>query len=243
MINFIICEDEKTLATEYKNEIDKFMMRYDIDYQCYLFDGYTKEWETLARTNTEFKVYILDIKTNHGSGLNAARIIREELEDWNSMIIIITSYIEYKYDALSKRLMLLEFINKLDKCKEHLREDLEICIKHYNNRPKVLKFSYKKVINNIEFAHIIYIEKEIDSKRCIIHTIKDNIPYPGTINSLLTKLDARFMKTSRSAIVNLEKIINFDSKNNVINFIGGQSTDAIARDKKKGIIRYVRGLK
>ena len=33
MLSFVICEDEKVLATEYKNEVDKFMMNYDHEYQ------------------------------------------------------------------------------------------------------------------------------------------------------------------------------------------------------------------
>ena len=121
MINFVICEDESVLAEEYKNEIDKFMMKYDDEYTFKFFDGYTEEWKKFARTNTDFKVYLLDIKTNKGSGLDAARLIREVYEDWNSMIIIITSYTEYRYDALTKRLMLVYFINKLDDCSKHLQ--------------------------------------------------------------------------------------------------------------------------
>ena len=49
MINFIICEDEVELMNEYKLEIDKFMMNYDIDYKCYLFQSYDKKFEKAAR--------------------------------------------------------------------------------------------------------------------------------------------------------------------------------------------------
>lgn len=34
MINFVICEDEPELLKEYKYQIDKFMMKYDIEYKC-----------------------------------------------------------------------------------------------------------------------------------------------------------------------------------------------------------------
>ena len=243
MIKFVICEDEKVLAAEYKNEIDKFMMKYDYEYKCQLFTGYTKEFEETVKEDQDYKIYLLDIKTNEGSGLDAARMIIEQYNDWTSLIIIITSYNEYKYDAFGKRLMLVDFINKLDKCIEHLQKTLEICIKLYDTRLKSLKFVYKNVIHNIDFRHIVCIEKEQDSKRCTIHLVnKEEIPYQGTISSLMKKLDERFIKISRSSIINLDQVERYDLQNNVIEFKNGDVTNEISRDMRKGIIEYVRSL-
>lgn len=243
MIQFIICEDEKVLATEYKNEIDKFMMKYDHDYQCKLFSGYTKGFYTLAKTEQDFKIYLLDIKTDEGSGLDAARIIREEYNDWTSLIIIITSYNEYKYEAFGKRLMLVDFINKLDKCKDRIQETLAVCMNLYDTRPKALKYVYKNIIHNIDYRHIVYIDKEQDSKRCTIHLInKETIPYQGTINNLIEILDERFVKISRSAIINTDLINKYDLKANKIEFKNGEATEDISRDKKRGIVDNVRGI-
>ena len=61
-----------------------------------------------------------------------------------------------------------EFINKLDKCKEHLQEVLALCMKLYDNRPKALKYVYKNTIHNIDYRHIVFIDKEQESKRCTI---------------------------------------------------------------------------
>ena len=243
MINFVICEDEKVLATEYKKEIDKFMMKYDFDYECISFDGYNEEWKTYAKNDNIFKIYLLDIKTNKGSGLDAARYIREELDDWTSMIIIITSFNEYKYDALGKRLMLVDFINKLDNYSEALHASLEICLKSYDNRPKVLKYAYKGIVYNIDFRHIVKIEKEQDTKRCTIYNIEnEEIPYQGTINKIIEILDDRFIKISRSTIINLEHVSRFKAKDNIIEFRNGEKTNAISRDMRKGLIDHVRGL-
>lgn len=242
MIKFIICEDEKVLATEYKDEIDKFMMKFDYEYKCQLFTGYTKEFEKLAKEDKDFKIYLLDIKTTEGSGLDAARMIREEYNDWTSLIIIITSYNEYKYDAFGKRLMLVDFINKLDKCKEHLQESLAVCMKLYDTRPKALKYVYKNTVHNLDYRHIVYIDKEQDSKRCTIHMInKETVPYQGTINNLIDILDDRFVKISRSAIINTDHINKFDLKENKIEFKNGDTTEDISRDMKRGIVDHVRG--
>ena len=64
MINFIICEDEPELLKMYQQQIDKFMMKYDIDYTCYTFDRYNIKWKRSIRTIVGFKIYLLDIKTD-----------------------------------------------------------------------------------------------------------------------------------------------------------------------------------
>ena len=56
MLSFVICEDEKVLATEYKNEVDKFMMNYDHEYQIKIFSGYSDEFYKYAKTTEDFKV-------------------------------------------------------------------------------------------------------------------------------------------------------------------------------------------
>ena len=63
MINFIICEDEPELLNIYQQQIDKFMMKYDIDYTCYTFDRYNNKWKRIIKSVVGFKIYLLDIKT------------------------------------------------------------------------------------------------------------------------------------------------------------------------------------
>ena len=129
MLNFIICEEENTFVTAYKKIIDKIMMNFDIDYNYHVFKSYNNKWKDITEKETGFKVYLLAMKTKEGSGLDAARYIREEIDDWQSMIIMISSYLEYKYEALSKRLMLIDFISKLDNIECRLTEAIKIAIK------------------------------------------------------------------------------------------------------------------
>ena len=63
MISFVICEDEKTLAKEYKSEIDKVMMNHDFESKMYYFDRYDNKFYNFVKKNNDLKVYILDIKT------------------------------------------------------------------------------------------------------------------------------------------------------------------------------------
>ena len=241
MIEFIICEDEVEFIKKYKGIVEKIMMKYDDEYKIHCFEEYSANWRKYAKNN-HFKVYILDLKTKNGSGLDAARYIREELDDWQSMIIFVTAYPEYKYEALGKRLMLVDFVNKLDNLDNRLTQAIQISLKNYDNRPKALKYTYKKVVYNIEFNKIIYIEKEQDNKRCIIKTKDKDFYIQGNLSVVEKLLDNRFIKCSRSYIINLEQVLSFDKKTNLMLFKNGDKLYCVSRNKRKEIINYVRGI-
>ncbi len=242
MINFIICEEDTPFVTIYKKVIDKIMMNYDIEYDYHIFKGYNAKWKEFTSKETGFKVFIMAVKTNEGSGLDAARFIRESLDDWQSMIIMISAYLDYKYEALSKRLMLIDFISKFDNIECRLGEAIKISLKNYDKRPKTLKFTYKKTLYNIEFSKILYIEKEQDNKRCICKTIEGNYYISGNLSTVKKMLDHRFLQICRSIIINGEQIQSFNIKSNIITFKNKEELNAISRNKKKDIIKYIRGM-
>lgn len=239
MINFIICEDEKEIRKNTKSCIVSFMMNYDIDYKIYEFDSYNKKFEDIVKEDNGFKIYFLDIKTNNGSGLDAARMIREKYDDWVSAIIIMTSYAEYKYEALSSRLYLLDFIVKFDNCDKKIKEDLLIAMKSYDKRYKMLSYEYNHTYYKLEYRQIIYIEKEPDSKRCIIKTKYGEQVIPGTLSEVYKKLDDRFLKIHKSMIVNVNEISKYEIRKNKITFKNGDHTHLISRNKKKELIESV----
>ncbi len=239
MINFIICEDEKEIRKNTKSCILSFMMNYDIDYKIYEFDAYNKKFEDIVKEDNGFKIYFLDIKTNNGSGLDAARMIREKYDDWVSAIIIMTSYAEYKYEALSSRLYLLDFIVKFDNCDKKIKEDLLIAMKSYDKRYKMLSYEYNHTYYKLEYRQIIYIEKETDSKRCIIKTKYGEQAIPGTLSEVYKKLDDRFLKIHKSMIVNVNEISKYEIRKNKITFKNGDHTHLISRNKKKELIESV----
>ena len=239
MVNFVICEDEKIFLKRFENIISKSMMIYDVDYKIHVFDGYGEQFEKYVKESADFNIYLMDIKTNEGTGINAARMIREKYGDWASMIIIITSYAEYKYEALSTRLMLVDFINKLDKCEEGLSNAIQIALKNYDDRPNMLTYEYHKMMNRINFKDIVLIEKEPDSKRCIVHTNEQKYIVPKTLNKIEEMLDKRFLKVHRSAIINMDHLKKIDMIRNKMIFKNGAHSYLLSRSKKKELLEYV----
>ncbi len=239
MINYILCEDDKEFRKTIKEQIIKFMMKSDIKYEFYEFNNYNQKFEEIVKKDIGFKVYFLDIKTDYGSGIDAARYIREQEQDWVSIIIIITAFGEYRYEALSNRLFLLDFINKLDNCRNKVNEVLEITMKHYDNKEKSFSYEYNYMMYKIEFRNIVYIEKEQDSKRCIIHTTYGTFKVPMGLNEVIKHLDERFIRLHRSMIVNVDKIAMYDIKSNKLTFENGQTTNLVARSKRKELLESV----
>lgn len=241
MINFIICDDNKEFATHMKILVEKFMMNYDVEYKCVVLNGYGKKFKNIVAEDNGFKVYLLDIQTPNGSGLDAARCIREEFDDWVSIIVIVTAYNQYKYDALSNRLYLLDYINKLDNCEKKVNEVLLLAMKHYDRRHKTLCFEVGHILKRVEYRHIIYIEKEQDTKKCKIQTTYGEHYINKNLNQVAKILEKenRFMKVSRSLIVNIDQIDEYDALENKLTFKNRETTYLVSRDYKKGLKKRV----
>ena len=233
MIDFIIIEDDLYYLNISKNIIDKVMMNYDINYNFIAYDKYRKE--LLSKDN--FKIYIINYSEDT---INMIKYIREKLDDWKSLIILIYKDKVEKIKLIKENLFIVDYINKNKHYEEKLLRNIQICLKHYDQRPNSLKYTYKNISYNIDFDKIIYIEKEQDNKRCIVKTLDNEYLIQGTLNSVCKLLDQRFIKSSRSFIVNKELMLSYDIKNNIITF--KNKFNGISRDNKKYIINYLRGI-
>lgn len=233
MIDFIVVEDNLYYINESKKIIDKVMMSYDMDYYFMVYDKYRKE--LLNKDN--FKIYIISYQKD---SIKLIKYIREELDDWKSLVIILYKDKKAKEELLKENLFIVDYINKRKHFEEKLLRNIQICLKNYDQRPNSLKYTYKNILYNIEFNKILYIEKEQDNKRCIIYTKNKKYYIPGTLNNLIKKLDNRFIKSSRSYIINTEQISSYDIKSNILTFKGKIRLNCISRDNKRMIINHLR---
>ena len=239
MIDFIIIEDNISFLSSYKLIIDKIMMNYDTDYMISVFDKYSPIVKRLIKNNN-FKIYIISYSSMKKS-MEMIQYIREELDDWQSLMIIMNEEDQYN-KLIDNNLFLLDIISKKKEYKEKLKRDIQIALKNYDKRPNTLKYCYKKIFYNIEYWKILFIVKEPDLKISRIRTLEKDYYIPGSISSLEKKLDNRFLKCNRSYIINLEQIESYNSKTNLITLKNNEILDAISRTKKKRIIHYMRGI-
>ena len=213
------------------------MSKIDIEYKIDEFDKYNNKMIKTIEDDSP-KIYIMDIQVpNSVSGIDVARRIR--LKDWNSIIILVTAYVDMGYEALKAQIMLLDFISKFNDCSANLNKVIRKAISKIDNK-KVLIFESSDMTYKIHTDDIIYILRDSVERKCIIKTDYNEIMVNQTISNLFNLLDSRFFLTHRSCIINIDKVSMIDWKNNIIHFKNGDKIDYLARDKKKELREYVR---
>lgn len=237
MISFAVCDDEKEFRKTVVKTIDKIFMKNTIDYEIREFSGYDKNFESFIDQPLTSKIYILDIEIyNSISGIDIARKIRKN--DWNSLIIMVTSHADMGYDALKAQIMLLAFISKFDECEKNLTTVLKKAVSKIDNK-KVLVFETNGISHRIYLDDILYVTKDTVDRKCIITTTYNEFAVNYTMNQMIEELDERFFLSHRSCLVNTEKIKKIDWKQNIIYFDQDKSIDLLSRDKKKGLKEFV----
>lgn len=241
MLNFVICKENISSTDNYLSLINAFMMKYDYDYKINIFKAFDDTWQDFIKKEDGFKIYLFFLENNSTQALLNLKKIRQEVDDWLSMILVIAPTTS-ALNIMTERLLILDYLNSDSNLKNRLFNDFKICLKNYTGHHKKLSYTYKNTIYNIEYRQIITIEKEIETKRCLINTDHGTYYTTDTLNNLLEKLDSRFLKCYRSLIINLEQIESYNLKTNTITFKNKETTFLVSRDKKKDIINYLREI-
>ena len=237
MINFAVCDDEKEFRDKITLIIDKLFIKNNIEYKIHKFSGYNKELSNFINNDMSSKIYLLDIEMkNSVSGIDIARKIRKN--DWDSIIIMITSHSDLGYEALKAQIMLLDFISKFDQCEKNVEKILKKAIAKVDSK-KVIQFQNGRVSHRLYLEDILYVTKDTVDRKCIIKTTYNEFAVTKTMNEMIEELGPSFYLSHRSCLVNLEKIKMINWKDNIIYFNNGEHIDLLARDKKKGLKEYV----
>lgn len=238
MIVFVIYDDKEEMLQKFEKVVINVMNKEKIEYKIEKFKSYTKKFDSIVNDNTYSKIYIMDIEIpNSISGIDVSKRIRRT--DWDSSIILVTTYVEMGYEALKAQIMLLDFISKFNDCDKNLSNALKLAIKKVNDK-KIIVYESNGITYRLFTDDILYVVRDSVERKSIITTTYNEFTIPDTIPEILDKLDSRFYMSHRSCIVNTTMIKSVDWKNNIISFKGGKNIDYISRDKKKGIKEYVK---
>ncbi len=236
MLKFIVYEDEEVFTKKISKYIKEVMLKQNIDYQIEEYNKHNKKLLKTIEDNSQ-KIYIMDIEIpNDVSGIEVAKMIRSN--DWNSIIILVTSHADLSYEALKAQIMLLDFISKFNDCEYNLKNAIKKALVKLNNK-QVLVFETSDMLYRIYTDDIVYILRDSIDRKCLIKTDFNEIVINDTIANLLNMLDSRFFLSHRSCIVNIEKVNKIDWKNNIIYFRNGEKIDYLSRNKRKELKEYV----
>ena len=233
MLDIVVCEDNRNLAIRIKNVVEKFMFNSELQYDIKVFNDYNKEFYDYINIKRGNIIYILDIVTPTGSGIDAARTIRKK--DTESVIIFLTGHEELGMTILKDELYFLTFINKYDNYEIRLRKSLQKALTILGNK-QMLKFNDSNCVYTISLSEILYMQREKIVRKTAIVTDNNKILVNKPLKHFKKMLPNKFIYIGRNAIVNKDRIRNVDRPRKVIIFDNSKKTELLVTHIEEDIL-------
>ena len=232
MVRFVIVEDDQEMVKKVENVIKKSMFDKDVIYDKAIYSKYNKDLANEIKDFSMIKIYIMDIElANSLSGIEIARKIREN--DWESNIIFITTHDKMFESVFRKIFNVFDFIEKFDNMEDRLEKDILDIAKH-NFDYKTFKYSTNNVDIQLYLKSINYFTRDPKERKIIINTDKNEFYINMTIKELEEKLDFRFVKVSRSTIVNIDNIEEINWNKGFFILKNGEIKYLVTKNYNKG---------
>ena len=235
MIDFIIVDDNKQHRTELNKLIVSEMMENKLEFMVNEFDDYSKKLLTYIKNNKDNAIYILDLELPNGDGIDVARYIRDEKDDWLSPIIILTAHTSLYYNVYKQRLQVLDFVSKFSDMKANIKENIEICIRMLN-KERVYRYTYKNIEYTISLSQINYIQR--DGRRTKIVTKKKEYFQNISISNIKDILPNYFKVSSKGTLINMKNISKIDWNTCKVYFKDNTSEYVVSKSHKKELSNY-----
>lgn len=200
-MNIAICDDDMLTATQLENYLTEYFKHIKLKQPKI---SVCNSGEELLSKNISFDIVFLDIEMPGLNGIYVGRKLKEA--NPKTVIIIITSYIEYLDDAM--KFHVFRYLSKpLDK--ERLFRNMKDALSMYSSSVKKMGIETKEGVHTIFTSDIIFIEAE--KRKVIVHTTMADYLSIHTINDWNQQLDMNcFFRSHRSYIVNFEHISSFN---------------------------------
>lgn len=225
MINFIICEDNKNDRDFTERLVTKYMMKNEMDYKIHMFDDYNKDFMKTMNKKLPCKIYILDIETPSGSGIDIARIIRNK--DIDSVIIFLTGHDDLCRVVAKKDFLFLTFINKFDDCETRLKQALGKALQVLKAK-KSIRFKDGGCVYTIALDDILYVTKDSVERKSIIKTDYSEFKLNKSLTELIRMLNDNFVQTHRACVVNTKRVVSYNKSKKLIVFDNGETIDIVS---------------
>jgi len=225
MINFIICEDNQSDRNTTRQVITKYMMKNEIDYKIHVYNDYDSSFINIINKTLPFKIYILDIETPSGSGIDMARIIRNK--DVDSVIIFLTGHDDLSKVVAKKDFLFLTFINKFDDAESRLASAIDKALQVVKAK-KTIRFKDGGVIYNINLDDILYVTKDSVERKCIVKTDYSEFKVGKSLTEIIKMLNDNFVQTHRACVVNTKRVASYNKPKRVITFDNGETVDIVS---------------
>ncbi len=207
MIKIAVIDDEENIRKYLISQIKKqerelFIEEYSLAEQYLMSDS-------------DFDLIFLDIEMGSEedttNGMELARTIRKNTQGIQPIIIFVTGYEKYVYDAFDVEAFqyLLKPVDE-NKFTDVFERALMKILSDKQKKEKVLTVSYGSVNKSIAFSDISFIESV--GHKVIIHQKNENFEYYANMSDLEQELQGQFFRIHKGYLINLEYVESYSKK-------------------------------
>lgn len=205
-MKIIVVEDEKKWNERIIKIINQVLDEKELNIEIISFYDYNQELKSLLKSK-EINFYVLDIELPNKSGFDITRMLRKEINDWESLVSI-TSVYEQQSNFAIQNLYILGFISKFNNFENSLKENILLGLEILEKRGYIN--CDKDFIRN----DILYVQKESKSKYALITTTNDEIRVRKSLIQLekeynLTKIKPYLLVNKENTALITDKEIIF----------------------------------
>ena len=239
MIKIAICDDDKNIINTLKEVIINYGKMHGYYFNIETFEC-GKTLEKILKDEI-FDIIFLDIELNGILGIDIGNKLRENINNYLTKIIYVSSHTNYALDAYDT--MPTDFIFKPLKI-EKIEKSISNVLKVINFTKKEFIYTINRKINKVLLTDILYFESYRNIVK--IYTIDGREDkFYSTLKQVMDSLNSQiFIQQHKSYIVNIEYISKIE-KNDIILF--NQQKIPISRYKikylKEMILNYERDIK
>ena len=215
-----VCNELKTMIMDMKNDLICKEITIDTFYSGEALIDNIKE-ENL------YDLIFLDIELGKINGVEVGHIIREQMEDYVTKIIYISS--KDIYDRQLFDVQPLHFLKKPIDSKK-VFDDIQLAMKISEKENRNFEFKSFRNTIKVPYRDILYFESR--GRKVFLMGTKNNYTFYGNINSLEEVLPKFFIHPNRSYFVNYEFVTCFKFEELIMT---DGSIIPISRNKRKEI--------
>ena len=168
----------------------------------------------------------MHLKNERYTGFTLGQAIRKI--DPRGFLIYVTAYGELAFDTFRYKLEALDYIVKEDR--ESMFRGIRKCLGVIRDRLKeergedrqYFTVKFMDTVRHIPVDEILYFETGGKSHRIILHGLKENMDFTGSIQELQKNLSGKFVRVHRSYLANVRMVKLLDIKEKKIVFINGE---------------------
>lgn len=226
MFKIAICDDVEDVCSELKTMI--IDMKDSLIFGDIIIDTFYSGEALLENIEeSPYDLIFLDIELGEINGVEVGHIIREQMEDYITKIIYISS--KDIYDRQLFDVQPLHFLKKPIDSKK-VFADIQLAMKISEKENKSFEFkSFRKTVK-VPYKDILYFESK--GREIFLFGTKNNYNFYGNIKSLEEVLPKFFIHPNRSYFVNYEFITCFKFEELIMT---DGSIIPISRNKRKEI--------